>query len=316
MNSVLSPCDVAADVRPLLRERAAALGIARIGFAAAAEVDSEATAIYDRWIARGRHGEMDYAARYADVRRDPRRLLEGAQTIVSCAVAYPAPPPQPAGTLRFASYSLGDDYHHEVRRMLFELAKTIVDTLGGEVRVCVDTAPLRERYWAVQAGVGFIGINNQLIIPGLGSRFFLGEIITTAGIAPDEPCTLSCHGCGACVRACPGHALDGEGGLDCLRCHSYLTIEHRGDLPEDFAPADRIYGCDVCQNVCPHNREAAAVAVVDALQPRAAMLSLTPDALRAFTSGDYRRLSRRSAISRAPLRQLLRNLEYIDMGDF
>lgn len=308
MNSSASPCDIA----EALRAEAAALGFARIGFAEAESVDAPAVAVYERMIAEGRHAGMRYLERYGDLRADPRLLLEGARTVVSCAVAYPEPPGQPGGTLKFASYALGSDYHEAVRTMLFGLAARIVDLTGGDVRVCVDTAPLRERYWAVRAGLGFIGINNQLIIPGLGSRFFLGEIITTAHIAADEPCKLSCGGCLACVKACPGKALDGKGGMDCHRCNSYLTIEHRDELPAELRLHDRrVYGCDICQDVCPHNRVPSGshdAMVPEALRPRPEMLTLTADAVESMTKGDYRRLSRHSAINRITLENLKRNI--------
>ncbi len=310
MNSRGFLCDGGADdMRIMLRDCAAQIGFAKIGFARADEVDARASAVYRKWIADGRHASMAYMERYADVRSDPRLLLDGACTVVSCAVPYPVPPPQAAGTLKVASYALGKDYHTVVRAMLFRLAEVITRQCGGDVRVCVDTAPIRERYWAARAGLGFIGLNNQLIIPGYGSRFFLGEIVCTAEIPANSPCTLGCGDCMACVKACPGHALDGAGGIDCSRCLSYLTIEHRGELPEDTRLRERIYGCDVCQDVCPHNRRAGVGATVpDDLQPRVELLGLTPEKVVAMTPGDFRRLSRHSAIRRITLGQLLRNL--------
>ncbi len=301
------------DIKEFIRAEAALAGFARVGFAKAEEVDSNSRDIYDNWIAHGRHAGMQYMERYESLRTDPRLLLDGALTVVSCAVAYPEPRVQQPHTLRFASYALGDDYHEVVRQMLFGLAGRIVERTGAEVRVCVDTAPIRERYWAVKAGLGFIGINNQLIIPGLRSRFFLGEILLTVPVPADAPCDENCGSCMACVRACPGGALDGNGGMDCSRCHSYLTIEHRGDIPEGVDLHGHLYGCDVCQDVCPHNRNIKDhdSLVPERLMPRQQLLEMTPEDIQSMTSGDYRRLSRHSAIRRAPLAQLIRNLRYI-----
>ncbi|MDE7125967.1 MAG: tRNA epoxyqueuosine(34) reductase QueG [Muribaculaceae bacterium] len=308
-------CRCDEDRREELRQIASGLGIVRVGFAEAAPVDDEAEEYYRHWIASRRHAGMEYMERYSDVRSDPRLLLEGARTVISCAVAYPAPPVQAPGTLRIASYALGRDYHEVVRMMLFELAARAVDIYGGSVRVCVDTAPIRERYWAVRSGIGFVGRNNQLIVPGIGSRVFLGEIITTARIPADKPCALGCEGCMACVKACPGKALDGLHCVDSMRCLSYLTIEHRGELPAGTSLRGHFYGCDVCQDVCPHNRVADDSMVPSDLRPRPGLLTLTAGELSSYTSGDYRRLTSHSAMRRAPLRQLLRNAGALDADE-
>ena len=195
---------------------------------------------------------------------------------------------------------------------------------GGETRVCVDTAPLRERHWAVRAGLGFTGLNNQLIIPGFGSKIFLTEILWTVGVPPDAPCTASCLRCGACLRACPGKALDADGSaLDARRCLSYLTIEHRGDFPDGAprpAAGQRIYGCDICADVCPYNSPEALAAATAATLPEFAMrpavesLKSTAD-IAALTPDSFAAIFRGSAVRRARLAGLHRNAGASPDGD-
>ena len=184
------------------------------------------------------------------------------------------------------------------------MAGEITSITGAQCRVTVDTAPLRERYWAVEAGLGFIGVNNQLIIPGTGSWVLLGEIITTLPLDADEPCRLSCDGCMRCVKACPGRALDGHGGMDAGRCMSYLTIEFRGEGP--IGCGDRIYGCDICQEVCPHN-SCSSPSKIPAFTPRESILSLTRDDILTMEQGEFSRIFTHSAIKRTKLAGLRRN---------
>lgn len=280
-----------------IRHKAIELGAYRCGFALAQKVSGEAAALYRSWIERGAHGEMAYCARYLDERDDPRLLLDGAQTVISCAFPYSACASGP-----IASYALGEDYHYWVKDRLKRLGQWIEENYCGATRACVDTAPIRERYWAQQGGIGFIGINNQLIIPGAGSRFFLGELLWTGAVEPDEPCREMCAGCRACVRACPGAALDGLGGCDARRCVSYLTIEYRSELPTDANLGGMIYGCDACLNACPHNRASEAesnLSSVAELTDFAALMDMTPS--------HYRKLVAHSAMRRVTLAQMRRN---------
>jgi len=297
-------------------------GVFKSGVASLSEpVGPESILRYNRWIADGRHATMSYLEKYPDLRRDPRRLLEGAQSLISCAFNYYYPPADKPSPLKWASYALGDDYHDVIRERLGRVTRLITSSTGAECRICVDTAPLRERYWAVRAGLGFIGLNNQLIIPGAGSRFFLGEIITTLPLAADSPCTQTCGGCRRCIDRCPGKALDTietvnnydgrsvattEGRIDSRKCLSYLTIEHRGPLPEGLNPGRRIYGCDECQDACPHNAD-SPVSTIHEFRPRPEILRLTAADISAMNQEEFSSLFRRSAIKRAKLAGLQRN---------
>lgn len=294
-----------------LREMSLRLGVSRLGIAPVHDVDSAEVARYNGWIAAGCHGEMQYLDRYHDLRLNPCGLLPEARSVIVCAFNYYPAVRQRDGVPQFAYYSYGKDYHEVVRERLSSLAGYIVGRYGGETRVCVDTAPLPERYWAVEAGLGFRGLNSQLIIPGLGSYFFLGEILTTVNFAPDKRYDGDCGSCGACVRACPGKAIS-DGEIDARRCLSYLTIEYRGEtLPEGVCLGNHLYGCDVCQQVCPHNRGCHPTEIAE-FTPSGEFLDLDRSALSGLTPEKFNALFRHSAVKRTKLKGLMRNLKYLD----
>lgn len=310
MNFTLSKCKE--DIRALV----IGAGAYRVGFAEAGPVDEADSLCYDRWIDGGYHGPLGYMERYDAVRRDPRLLLEGAATVVSAAFSYYTPVEWTDRSLRIARYALGDDYHDVLRRRLTEVARTIESRYGGATRVCVDTAPIRERYWAQKAGVGFIGRNGQLIVPGAGSYFFLAEILTTLPIEPDEATAPShCDGCDRCRRSCPAGAIDGAAGrVDSRRCLSCLTIEHRGPFEAPVRLGNRLYGCDTCQDVCPHNANPPVTAIRE-FAPRPELLSLDPARIESLDPAGFSTLFRRSAIKRAKLEGLQRNLRHTDVTE-
>lgn len=291
---------------------ATTLDISAIGFARAEAVSDDAIRKYNEWIDKGKHGTMGYLERYCDVRNDPRLLLPAAQTIIVAAFNYLPPTMQRPDVPQFARYAYGCDYHEVVRQRLDRLASFIKENWGGDTRICVDTAPLRERYWAVKAGIGFIGRNSQLIIPGKGSYFFLGTILTDLEIEADTPCTDTCLDCRACINACPTKAIDGSRAIDASRCLSYLTIEYRGEqLPNDINPGNRIYGCDTCQTACPHNRNAKPTSIQE-FHPSPRFLALDRPAIAMMTQEEFSTTFRHSAIKRAKLSGLIRNLQHLE----
>ena len=307
MNSSPCPCNNA-EVSRLARQA----GAVAVGFAEAAPVDDATADGFRRWLAAGCHGSMAYMERYVDLRLDPRLLVDGARTVIS--MAFPYAPIDGYHHPCISDYALGLDYHHVLRARLQPVADAIVAAHGGEARICIDSAPVLERYWAVRAGVGFIGLNHQLIVPDMGAGMFLAEIITTAEFQPSQPCTLTCQGCRRCLTACPGHALTESlsalhpplsTNLDARRCVSYLTIEHRGDLPADTDLGAMAYGCDVCRRVCPHS--AGAPAPLPEFAPRPEVKAHTRATLAAITAGPFRRLAAGSPIARISPAQLRRN---------
>lgn len=294
--------------RETLRRVAMEMGFDACGFARAMPVQQWAVQQYDQWLADSRNDCMQYAARYRNVRNDPRLLIDGAKTIISVALNYLPVARQAPEAPQFALYAYGRDYHEVVKERLWRLAAYIEQTTGCKSRPCTDTAPIRERYWAQQAGIGFIGRNNMLIIPGQGSFFFLGELVTTLEIMPDEPCQLSCNGCGRCERSCPGHALQGSKAVDARLCLSCQLIERRGELPEWVTSAigNRVYGCDTCQLVCPHNLGARATDLPD-FAPSDEFLTLTRHDIANMTPSQFRHLFAHSAVRRTRLEGLQRN---------
>lgn len=314
------------------------LGIYALGLCAAEPVEDASAEAFARWRDEGNHADMKYLERYDEVRRDPRLLLQDAKSLIVCVFPYYTSYRQPEGSLPVAMYARGDDYHVVVRERLERLAAYVKNRYGGETRACVDTAPLRERYWAARAGIGFIGRNGCLIVPGAGSYFFIGTVLST--LAPEElsdllelndrrlpsSCNLEgeCEKCGRCVRACPTGALNGYT-VDARRCLSYLTIEHKGDFPEGTDLHGAFFGCDRCQAACPHNAVAVETDIKE-FTPRAEICEVIVD--RHLSVGefvqdtdyteselqDFEKIfpvrPKNSAIRRVKPADLLRNLRY------
>lgn len=304
-------CSSPSQCKETIRLLALDAGFEACGFAEACPVAAPAVAAYDRWTAAGRHFSMGYLENHREVRNDPRLLLDGAKTVICLALNYYPSTLQPANAPQFAYYAYGRDYHDTVRRLLTPVTDFLTETCGAACRVCVDSAPIRERYWAQQAGIGFVGRNNQLILPGKGSYFFLCEIVTTLALPPDVPASGNCGDCHLCVDACPAKALPGDySALDARCCLSCLTIEHRGDLPEKTAEklGKRVYGCDACQKACPHNRNARPNHIAD-FQPSEEFLSLSFESMARMTIDDFRRIFKGSAVKRTKYEGLMRNLK-------
>ena len=268
---------------------------------------------YREWVVQGMAGEMRYLAdRRAEVRRDPRNLLPGARSIICVGKLYnQAAPPEQEGHAIFSRYAWGRDYHDVLRNALERLAQQLMALEPHEWKVCVDTAPLLERSYARQAGLGWIGRNTCLINEPLGSWFFLGELITTLELEPNSPPPDRCGTCTRCIEACPTQALVPDGGewtLDARRCIAYLNIELRGPIPEERRPwlGSRVFGCDICQEVCPWNARApetndpAFRPLYDPAPPL--------DDLAALSADDFRERFEGTAVMRVKHGGLLRNV--------
>ncbi len=267
------------------------------------------------WLAAGRAGTMSYLHRYLDQRIDPSRLLPDARSVIVVALLYhqdappaPADADQPLG--RVAMYAWGDDYHRVMRKKLHSLADALRDQAGEacQTRACVDTAPLLEREIAARAGIGWIGKNTMALSAELGSYFFLGEIVTTLEIEADQPAIDHCGSCTRCLDACPTGAFPAPYEMDASRCISYLTIERREDVPESLRAGmgDWVFGCDVCQEVCPFNRDAPTTS-----EPRFKARSPWPHAplerIAQWSKDEYDEQLRGSAMKRAKLEMMQRN---------
>jgi epoxyqueuosine reductase len=300
-------------VRSLARECGFELaGIAR------AEPLAEDAGRYLNWVQSGMAGAMGYLTdRRADLRTDPRLLLPSARSIISVGKLYNGPQPRstelsdPANGW-ISRYAWGEDYHQVVRAGLEKL----VDKIGGghEWKICVDTAPLLERSYAREAGLGWIGKNTCLINQQMGSWFFLGEILTSLEIEADSPPPDRCGTCTRCIDACPTKAIPAEGyQVDARRCIPYFTIELHGSVPEEMRAGigRHIFGCDICQDVCPWNRQ-AAVTAEPAFEPRHFAPPL--EDLGSLSEDEFREMFRTSPVRRAKYAGFLRNVA-IAMGN-
>jgi epoxyqueuosine reductase len=277
-------------------------GITRLG-------PAETSPAFERWLSDGRAGEMDYLRRGAELRRDTRSPEPGMRSALVVALNYGGT--QPAGPI--ARYARGDDYHRVMWDKLAELGRWLAvdaETQGARSRAYVDTGPVLERDLARRAGLGWFGKNTNLINPRLGSCFFLGALFTDALLAADPPFEADrCGTCTRCLDACPTSAFTAPRVLDATRCISYLTIELKGAIPTALRPAigEWLYGCDICQDVCPWNVRFSRDASVPALAPHPDRVAPDPAEILALDDAAWRLRFGASAMARAKRRGLARN---------
>ena len=303
-----------AELAERVRAESLEQGFARVGVAEAARLDSEAMYL-DAWLAAGRQGDMDWMERTAEVRKDPRHpnMLDGARSVVVLAAPYgrrsdyagPAP-------ARIAKYAQGRDYHNVLTKKARRVSGLLQEA-GFAARVAVDSKPVFERAWAERAGLGFVGKNCCLIVPGLGSHVFLACIVTSAALRPDEPMERRCGDCTLCLDACPTRAFSEPRVLDARKCISYLTIEHRGPIPEEHRDAigEWMFGCDVCQDVCPYNQGARDEGALEAFQPGERWRDLEAADLLRMDEETFARWAQGSPVKRARREGLARNIALV-----
>jgi epoxyqueuosine reductase len=317
------------DLDVLVRERARALGFDAVGVARADVPLGEDFTRYQAFLEQGMHGEMEYLATHASVRErvNTDAILEGAKSVVCVARRYRRPPADEAKDPQFAQhvarYARGRDYHNGVRRKLRRLA-AFLRSLGSSdapvhARPIVDDAPLLERAWAARAGLGFVGKNGMLIVPGEGSFVLLGEVVTSLALTTDTPMRERCGACTRCLDACPTQAFVRPFVLDPRRCIAYLTIEHRSAIPVEQREGigGHLFGCDDCQTVCPFNHSARArsdgsagstpAEATSPFEPHARWSETELVDLLALDEDGWRQLSEGSPVRRATRDGLARN---------
>lgn len=293
------------EISTYIKAEAERLGFDICGIAQAMPVNSETIRYCNDWLKEGNNGSMGYLERNCDKRYDPTLLVDGCRSIIVVAMNY-----TPAGQINgISDYAQGHDYHKAVKERLFSLLKSINDIMPCNGRAFCDSAPVLERYWAVQAGLGWIGKNRQLIIPGRGPQFFIGELLVDIELDYDRPFEGErCGECRRCLEQCPTAALSSQG-FDARKCLSYLTIEHRGELPENIGKKmkNSFYGCDCCQKACPHSRFAVPNSIAE-LQPSPELMRMNDDDWKNLTEEQYKRLFAHSAVERCGYEQLRRNI--------
>jgi epoxyqueuosine reductase len=292
-------------INQALTEKARALGFIGIGFS-----EPRIPIHFDfflSWLEDVEVGDMTYLKRHVDLRKHPERLLDGLQTIISLAYPYPATKPSTPDGYSASRYATPDqeDYHLRLRRLTKQLCTLIAEAFpGSRSRVCVDSAPIMERSFAVTGGIGFVGKNTMLIVPGHGSYCFLVEILTTAPfqIPPVMEMESGCGTCTKCIEACPTGALSAPFHMNVTRCLSYLTIEAKHDIDKKLAGkmGNTFFGCDVCQEVCPLNKAEAPVIVLP-----------STDRIVQMSGGDFKGIFGKTAFERAGLNKLKRNISAV-----
>ena len=304
----LEPDRYKADLLQQARRR----GFTLAGIAAATPAETESA--FQDWLREGRHGEMEYMADRPERRTRPQTLWPGCGSILVAGKSYrwaaqDDPRADDPSRGRIARYAQGDDYHEVLRKDLTALRMWCERTKGVQGRVYIDSGPLLERDLAARAGLGWFGKNTMLLDRRHGSYFFLGALLLNVELPPDAPTSAHCGSCSRCLEVCPTGAFIGPHVLDARRCISYLTIELRGPIPRELRPliGNWIFGCDLCQEVCPWNRK-AAFGDDPRLAPRSGLSAPELIPLMKLTEAEFRARFRKSAVRRATYGMFLRNV--------
>jgi len=301
-----------------IRKKAAELGIDKIGFARADALSDDGARFFE-WLGRGFHGEMAWLAREPEKRIDPRLIFPEAKSVISAAINYYTPTQHEDKSTdgKISRYAWGDDYHDVVKEKLRELLDWIIaedPSVSG--KICVDTAPVMDKAWAARAGIGWLGKHSNVITKEYGSWVFLGEILLNRELEYDEPMADHCGSCMACIDACPTDAIVEPYVVDSNKCISYATIELRSDeLPTEISSNLNgwLYGCDICQDVCPWNRFQQPTNELR-FEPRNGEASLELGVVESFTPEIYAERFRKSAMKRTKLSGLKRNAAALKTG--
>ena len=297
-----------------IKQIAKELGFSYCGISRAAFLEEEAPRLED-WLNRGYQGKMSYLENNFDKRLDPAKLVDGAKSVISLIYNYfPEKDLAEKDGLKIAKYAYGKDYHYVIKDKLKTFFQTIKNAIDQDLngRVFVDSAPVHERAWAAKSGLGWIGKNSLLLNKQMGSFFFLAEIISDLELEPDGPVKDHCGTCTRCIDACPTDAIPQPYVVDANKCISYLTIELKDELPKGFEGdmENWIFGCDICQDVCPWNRFSTPHKEA-AFQPNEALEVMNRQDWQELTEETFKVIFKHSAVKRTKYKGLMRNINYI-----
>jgi epoxyqueuosine reductase len=306
---------VAESLTAMIRRRGRELGFVKVGIAPAEALVDEGRKLR-KWIDNGNHGIMEWMAKNVDRRTDPRLVLPEARSVVCVAMNYyhDVSHSDDLSKGKISRYAWGDDYHIVMGNRLEQLRKEIVAFDAGVHATCyVDTGPVMEKAWAQRAGIGWIGKHSNVITEEVGSWVFLGEILLDAVLEYDIPATDQCGSCTLCLQACPTEAITEPYVVDARKCISYLTIEYRGPIEATAAGTFErwIYGCDICQDVCPWNLRDAKVSDRPEFRPREANIAPSLAEISGLKEQEYQERFRHSPVKRTKLSGLRRNAEAV-----
>jgi epoxyqueuosine reductase len=297
----------------MIKAEALRLGFDACGIAQAGYLREEAPH-FARWLEKGYQGGMTYMEKNPDKRLDPRKLVEGTKSVISVLLNYfPASGQQDPEAPVVSKYAYGGDYHDVIRgklNMLLRFINSRITPVSG--RAFTDSAPVLDKAWAARSGLGWIGKNTCLISPVSGSWSFIGSLMVDIPLAYDTQIQDFCGDCNRCIRACPTRALTSPRLLDSNRCIAYLTIEHRGEIDPVYGQAfrNRVFGCDICQDVCPWNHRAKSHQIKE-FEPLPGLLEMARSEWLAMDETAFTRLFSKSAIKRTAFTGLKRNLNFI-----
>lgn len=296
----------------LIKQEAKRLGFMACGISRAGFLEEEAPRL-EQWLNKQMHGEMRYMENHFDKRLDPSLLMPGAKSVISVLLNYYPDKKQREDSYKISKYAYGTDYHFVIRdklRALLEFIGQEIGEVGG--RAFVDSAPVLDKAWAARSGLGWIGKNSNLLSKQQGSFFFIGELILDLDLAGDTPVTDHCGSCTACIDACPTQAIIEPYVVDGSKCISYLTIELKDSIPSDFSGMmdHWIFGCDVCQDVCPWNRFSKPHRE-PLFNPDPQLLSMSKTEWEEITLEVFNEVFKKSAVKRTKYQGLIRNINFM-----
>ena len=296
----------------LIKAEAQRLGFMSCGISRAGFLEEEAPRL-EQWLNEGMHGKMQYMENHFDKRLDPTKLVEGSKSVISLLLNYYPEKTQRADTFKISKYAYGTDYHFVIKDKLKQLMQFIHEEIGEvDGRAFTDSAPVLDKAWAAKSGLGWRGKNSNLITKQVGSFFFIAELIVDLELEYDTPVTDHCGSCRACIDACPTQAIVEPYKVDGSKCISYFTIELKEELPTDVKGKfeDWMFGCDICQDVCPWNRFSKPHNE-PLFNPSPEILDFTRNDWEEITEEVFQKVFRKSAVKRTKFSGLTRNLKFL-----